>query len=74
LRRKLVADRWRRSESDVIWRYDGERWTFNPTLRRGPIRTLADLPHTLDETCRALKDEPGIDAIQTLAFPVRNRP
>jgi hypothetical protein len=74
LRRKLAADRWRRSESDVIWRYDGKRWTFDPALRRGLIRTLADLPQSLDETCRALKDEPGIEAIQAVAFPVRNRP
>jgi serine/threonine protein kinase len=73
LRRKLAKDRWLGCESDVVWRYDGERWTFDPALRRGPIRTLTDLPHPLDETCRALKVEPGIEAIQALAFPVRNR-
>jgi serine/threonine protein kinase len=73
LRSELAKDRWRRSESDVVWRYNGERWTFDPALRRGPIRTLADLPQPLGETCRALKAKPGIEAIHALAFPVSNR-
>jgi serine/threonine protein kinase len=73
LRHKIQSLPWRPIESEVVWRYDGERWTLDPDVRRGTIRTLGDLPQPLDLTCRALQAVPGIEAIQALAFPVKNR-
>jgi hypothetical protein len=34
---------------------------------------MAGLPQPLDQSCRALKAELGVDAIQALAFPVKDR-
>jgi hypothetical protein len=42
-------------------------------VQRGTVRTLTDLPHPLDRSCRALKADLGIEAIQAIAFPVKNQ-
>jgi hypothetical protein len=84
LQSELLTRRWGRYKSEVFWRYDGHHWSFDQALEhergstaleheRGSTRPLAELPVPLDETCRAFKAEPGIEAIHVIAFPVRNQ-
>ncbi len=73
LRSKIEKLPWRRIQSDIVWQYDGEKWTLDPDVHRGTIRTLADLPTALDQSCRALKAELKTATIEALAFPVKDR-
>jgi predicted Ser/Thr protein kinase len=58
---------------ESVWRFNGEHFTADsPPDDRGEIRPLsAGRPATFEVACRALKDRPGIEAIQALAFPVK---
>jgi hypothetical protein len=69
----LASLPWKSDASTGIWRFDGERFESAPDSEhaRGPRRTLADVPKTFVETCRALHNRPGIAAMQAVVFPVR---
>jgi predicted Ser/Thr protein kinase len=68
---------WKKTEADGVWRFDGEEFRpeFAVEHERGPKRPLPDrAPPVLVETVRFLQMQPGIDAIQAVAFPVRPVP
>ena len=44
---------------------------FAGDIQRGDVRPLANLPPSLEATCRALKAGQGVEAIRALAFPVK---
>ena len=64
---------WKSDPSTGVWRFDGERFDSapEPESQRGPRRPLADAPKSFVETCRALHGQPGVAAMQAVAFPVR---
>jgi predicted Ser/Thr protein kinase len=71
-RRTLKELPWKPTDAVGVWRYDGD--SFRTDVERGDVRPLADLPHPLEAACRALKSHTGVDAIHSVAFPVKPMP
>ncbi len=69
--RKLGNLPWKPAPIENVWQYNGR--SFGRDTPRGDVRPLADLPPSLEAACRALRAGPGVEAIQALAFPVKNR-
>jgi predicted Ser/Thr protein kinase len=70
--RSLGGLPWKPADTETVWRYDGR--SFERERKRGDVRPLADLPQSLEATCRTLQSRPGVEAIRLLAFPVRHGP
>jgi hypothetical protein len=62
---------WKSVADAGVWRFDG--LNFDCEVERGKFGRLADLPQTLEATCRALQAGPAVETIQAVAFPVRSR-
>ena len=71
-RRELIGFPWKPAQAAGVWRYDGD--SFRTDVERGAVRPLADLPHPLEAACRAFKYHTGVDAIHSVAFPVKPMP
>jgi serine/threonine protein kinase len=68
---KVGAAPWQAAiPADGLWRFDGHDFVGGP---RGVEveRPLKQLPKALEDLCRFLKDRPGVDAIEAVAFPVK---
>jgi tRNA A-37 threonylcarbamoyl transferase component Bud32 len=68
---KVGAAPWRAAiPADGLWRFDGHDFVGGP---RGVEveRPLKQLPKALEDLCHFLKDRPGVDAIEAVAFPVK---
>jgi serine/threonine protein kinase len=57
--------------SDGFWRFDGRDFLGGPRgaeVERQPLRRL---PQVFEDLCHFLKNRPGVDAIEAVAFPVK---
>jgi serine/threonine protein kinase len=61
---------WKSIPGQGVWRFDGAHYELLGRERSEP-RKLIDRPQAFEDLCRFLKDRPGIDAIEVLAFPVK---
>jgi hypothetical protein len=71
-----LAGHWSQIVADDVpgvWRHDGHEATLVSSVARGPMRKGPGPPEAFDEVCKYLATLPEIDAIQSVAFPVRPR-
>jgi predicted Ser/Thr protein kinase len=64
---------WGQTRAEGVWHYDGQQ--FEPRSRRRSVPRPAGVavPAPFAAACRALRQAPGIDAIDAWAFPVRSK-
>jgi hypothetical protein len=64
---------WSHVPAAGFWLYDGRRWEprsgRDEGFRGQPVR-IAGVPTPLADACRRLVEEPGVDAVRAVAFPI----
>jgi serine/threonine protein kinase len=64
---------WGRTRAEGVWHYDGQQFEPCPRRRSAPRPARVAVPAPFEAACRALRQAPGIDAIDAWAFPVRSK-
>jgi serine/threonine protein kinase len=64
---------WGQTRAEGVWHYDGQQFEPRSRRRSVPRPAAVDVPAPFEAASRALRQAPGIDAIDAWAFPVLSK-